>query len=99
MIKLLIPRENKKQFEKIFATLSKFNCELAIFPEGLKFRNHQAYGIIYKTAFLEYPFTFKRKLGIANNNPKGFKKWLTSWRDIVKEIDNQARQATEIPIG
>lgn len=99
MIKLFIPREEKKRFQNIFTLLLRQNCELCIFPEGLKWRNAEAEGIIYKGAFAEYPFNYRRKIGAIKNDPKGLKKWLESWKDIVKEIDNGVLQATEIPIA
>ena len=93
MVKLIIPQQEKKSFQTIFTTLSKMEMELCIFPEGLKYRNHEAEGIIYKSAFIEYPFNYRRKLGKIRNNPKELKNWLNAWKDIKGTLN------TEILIG
>ena len=54
-MKLLIPKESKKTFEKLFQFLEKNKCETGLFADGLKYRNKEIEGIVYKKAFTEYP--------------------------------------------
>ncbi len=91
MIKFLIKTENKQQLQKVFTFFIKEKVELCIFPEGLKWRNSQAEGIVYKTAFAEYPFNYRRKLGKLENKPKLLQTWLKTWKDLENHL-------TEIPI-
>jgi len=94
MIKLIINQKDKTQFQKLFKFFVENECELCLFPEGLRHRNHEVEGIIYKQAFAEYPFNYRHKLGIIKKE-KGFKivDWFKNWKDIKGTLN------TEIPIG
>lgn len=92
MIYLTIPQSNKKWFIKLFQFLSRNQCELCIFPEGLKWRNHNGEGIINKGAFVEYPFNYRRKIEI----PKTLREWLDKWEDDNSQ--GRALATTKIPI-
>ena len=97
MIYLTILQSNKKWFIKFFQFLSKNQCELCLFPEGLKWRNHSGEGIVKKCAFAEYPFNHRRKIGIVPNKPQALKQWFGKWKDD----DSQGRMLaqTKIPVA
>jgi len=84
MIKFLIKKENKNQFQKIFQFLFSYGCELLITPEGLKYRSQsdKFEGIVFKEAFFEYPFETRRKLGKINTDRKYLKTWFNSWKEL-----------------
>ena len=92
IVKLIIRQQDKSQFQKLFKFFLENECELCLFPEGLKWRNHCANGIVYKQAFAEYPFNYRRKLGSLKR--QNLLKWFnTNWKDIKGTLN------TEIPIG
>ena len=79
---LTINIQKKKEAEQLFTLFSKFQAELCLFPDGLKWRisKESAEGIVYKSFFAEYPFNFKHRLGIVPNKARLLKKWLSSWK-------------------
>ena len=93
MIKLCIKQSDKKQFQNIFKFFIKFNCELCIFPEGLKYRTDDCEGIIYSEAFAEYNFNQRHKLGVFSGDNKKITNWFSSWKDVKGSLN------TEIPIN
>ena len=52
---LLISKDKTKMFEKLFKILKQHECEVGLFPEGLKYRNQVFQGIVYKEAFVDFP--------------------------------------------
>ena len=96
MIKFLIKKENKNQFQKIFQFFVRYGCELMITPEGLKYRSRSDNfeGVVFKEAFFGEWFSTRRKLGVINQDKKFIKTWLGSWKD--KTIEDKI--AVEIPL-
>ena len=93
MIKLTIPTQEKKRFKKLFKFFYSHNCELCIFPEGLKWRNGNAEGIVFNRAFKDYDFKHRRRLGkVGIQDRKKLSKFFTSWNDI------KGFNITEIPL-
>ena len=86
MIKFIIPKSEKKRFQDIFRFFFNNKCELCIFPEGLKWRNHCAEGIICKGAFVEYPFNFRRRLKLRITERKNLLNWFKNWEEKDKNI-------------
>ena len=84
MTKLYIQKSDVKRFKGIFKFFFTEKCELCIFPEGLKWRNHNrvAQGIIYKDAFTDWNFSHRQKLGIAHSDTKEMKDWFSKWKDL-----------------
>ncbi len=94
MIKLIIHKANKKRFQGLFQFFLNNECELLLTPEGLKWRNHIADGIVYSTAFAEYPFNYRRKLRqIKKEKGNKIANWFNHWKDIDGTLNS------EIPIG
>jgi hypothetical protein len=94
MIKLIIKQEDKQTFQKLFKFFWDYECELCLFPDGLHWRNHCADGIVYPKAFSEYPFNYRRRLGIVKKNGVKLSDWFKEW----EEIKDTSRRI-EIPIG
>lgn len=88
MVKFYIKQSDKKRFKGIFRFLIKNGCELTIFPEGLKWRNHCASGVIYKGAFAEYNFNQRHRLGVIEATGKKLTDWFDKWKDkgLLTEI-------------
>lgn len=95
MLKLIIQKENKKRFQDIFKFLVENKCEIALFPEGLKFRNCECQGIIGKNAFYEYPITKTKPLGKINPDKKILNEFFEKWKEITT---NDNRGLIEIPL-
>jgi len=95
MLKLLILKTEKKRFQDIFRFLVENKCELALFKEGLRWRNHQANGIIYKNAFVDYPITKTKPLGKINADKKVLNSFFEKWKDIIQ---NDRTDLIEIPL-
>jgi len=86
MVKLIILKKDKKRFQDIFKFWFENCCELALFPEGIKWRNDVANGIIYKNAFFDYPIKRKKILGRFN---KLKRKDISAFLKLAfKDIDN-----------
>ena len=88
-VKLYIRQVDKKNFKKLFKFFVQNDCELTIFPEGLKWRNHCASGVIYKGAFAEYDFTQRRRLGtLRETTNQKLNGWFDKWKDkgLLTEI-------------
>ena len=103
MTKLLIKTENRKWFEKLFRFFVANECELCLFPDGLRWRNHEAEGIVYSKAFAEYPFNYRRKIGTLKGiKLKELVKWFDKdWKERKYPMlmnDNKEYFITEIPI-
>jgi len=81
MITFIISKDQKGTFTKLFKFLKQYNCEVCLFPEGMKWRNHEPEnkmeGIFYSKGFIGYPAVHRQK--IVNLSPE-FKK-------IEKEAD------------
>jgi len=93
MIKLTIDKKEEKRFKLLFKFFLENNCELCLFPDGLKWRNGQANGIIYKKAFKFFPVEHKRKLGLLKGNNKSLLSWFKTWKE------NKELSLIEIPLG
>lgn len=87
MVKLYIPKSNTKRFQGLFKFFFKEECELCVFPEGLKWRKNDKTieGIICKDAFIDYDFTQRQKLGIVAGNIQNMKNWFDDWKTIARE--------------
>ena len=96
MITLTIPQEQQKRFQKIFKTLNDNNCEVSLFPEGLKYRNKEVEGIVYKTAFIDYPVQKTKPLGVLDIKNQDLKNWFGKWKEVP--IDYPYKMGIEIPI-
>ena len=81
MIKLCIKQSEKKTFQKLFKFFLQNECELTIFPEGLKWRNHCASGVVYSGAFIDYSFNQRRKLGVFKGTNEKLNDWFNKWID------------------
>lgn len=92
MLKLIISTKEKKRFQDLFKFLIENQCEIALFPEGLKFRNHEVNGIVYKNAFKEYPITKTKPLGKINPKIK-LSEYFKNWQEWEERKD-----LIEIPI-
>lgn len=79
---LLIPKENKKTFEKLFKFLDKNECEVGLFADGLKYRNSEIEGIVYKKAFIEYPDVKHIKINNLKPTIKEVKGAENMWLEI-----------------
>ena len=95
MLKLLIPKQEKKRFQDIFKFLAENHCEITLFPEGLKYRNHEVNGIIYKNAFVDYPITKTKPLGKINPDKKILNQFFEKWKEITT---NDNKSLIEIPL-
>ena len=82
MIRLVIDNKDKKRFQELFRFFAEDQCELCLFEEGLKWKNENCNGIIYSSAFKDYPIKNKRKLGIVPDDKKGLKNWFNTWKDL-----------------
>ena len=79
---LLISKDKTKMFEKLFKILKQHECEVGLFKEGLKYRNQVFQGIVYKSAFIEYPEV--KHIKISNLTP------------IIKEVKGAEKMFAEI---
>ena len=88
MVKLYIRQSDKKQFQGLFRFFLQNNCEFTIFPEGLKWRNHCASGVIHKEAFANYEFNQRHRLGVLEGTNQKLTGWFSKWRDkgLLTEI-------------